>query len=115
MKKISKISAALTVGLLYAMPVLAQDQLSGVLPDLTNGGGASGLILWVIRALLGICGLVAVLFIIIGGFQYITSGASEDLAKRGKSTLVNAIIGLIIVILSYTIVIVVVDTLFPVG
>ncbi|MEO8065892.1 MAG: pilin [Candidatus Doudnabacteria bacterium] len=53
---------------------------------------------------LSVAGLVAVAFIIIGGFQYMTSAGNEELAEAGKKTLINAIIGLVIIILSFIIV-----------
>ena len=64
----------------------------------------TGLILYVINIMLGIAGVLSVLFLIIGGFWYITSAGNEETAEKGKGTAVNAIIGLVIVILSYVIV-----------
>lgn len=63
------------------------------------------------KILLPIAGTIAVLFIIIGGFQYITSGGNEELAEAGKKNLQNAIIGLVIVILSYVIIRVIIYSL----
>ncbi len=63
--------------------------------------------------LLPIAGLVAVLFIIIGGYQYMTSAGNEEQAEQGKKNLINAIIGLVIIILSYVIVTVVATSLLP--
>lgn len=60
---------------------------------------------------LPLVGLVSILFIIIGGFQFITSRGNEEQAEAGKKTLTNAIIGLVIVLLSYTIVIVIMNAL----
>lgn len=79
----------------------------------TPGGAttAKGLISFAISTLLGLLGLVSMLFIIIGGYQYVMSGANEDLAEKGKKTLTNAIIGLVIAILSYVILRIVVGTL----
>jgi hypothetical protein len=65
--------------------------------------------------LLPLAGIIAVLFIIIGGYQYMTSGANEELAESGKKTLQNSIIGLVIVILSYIIVNVVINAVFCSG
>jgi lysylphosphatidylglycerol synthetase-like protein (DUF2156 family) len=64
----------------------------------------SGLILYVINILLSVAGVVAVLFFIIGGFFYITAAGNEETAEKGKSIVINAIIGLVIIILSYVIV-----------
>lgn len=60
-----------------------------------------------IGTILSVAALIAVAFIIIGGFRYITAGGDEEGAESGKKTLTNAIIGLVIVILSYTIMIVI--------
>jgi len=65
------------------------------------------------NVLLPIVGLIAVLFIIIGGFRYITSAGNEEQAEGAKKTLTNAIIGLVIVILSYVIVAVIANQLLP--
>ncbi len=51
-----------------------------------------------------IAAIVAVIYIIIGGYFYITSAGNATQAGKGKSTLVNALIGLTLIILSYVIV-----------
>ena len=75
------------------------------------GTDVKSIITFAINTLLGLLGLVSMLFIIIGGYQYVMSGANEELAEKGKKTLTNAIIGLVIAILSYVILRVVVGTL----
>lgn len=50
-----------------------------------------------------VAGLLSVGFIIFGGIQYITAGASKDGAQKAKTTLTYAITGLIIVLLSLVI------------
>ena len=62
------------------------------------------LISTIINWLLGIAFGIAVLFLIIGGFWYITSAGNEETAEKGKNTAINAIIGIIIIIMSYVIV-----------
>ena len=64
----------------------------------------NGLILEVIQWLLGIAFGLAVLFLIIGGFWYITSAGNEETAEKGKGTAINAIIGIVIILLSYVII-----------
>ena len=71
--------------------------------------GPYGLIANVIYTLLMIAGAVAILFIIMGGFWYITSAGNEEQAEKGKNTLMNAIIGVVVIILSYVIINVVVN------
>ena len=64
----------------------------------------------VVNYALGLAGLIAVVFLIYGGYLYIFSGASEELAKKGRATITNALIGIVIIILAYVIVNVVVGT-----
>ena len=75
------------------------------------GTDVRSIINFTVTTLLGILGLVSMVFIIIGGYQYVMSGANEELAEKGKKTLRNAIIGLVIAILSYVVVKVVATTL----
>jgi hypothetical protein len=80
------------------------------------GGGLAGesslplLILDVVQLLLFFAGGIAVLFIIIGGFFYITAQGNEEQAEKGKKALINAIIGIVIVIMAYAIISVVQNT-----
>ena len=69
-----------------------------------NATTVNGLIRTVINWLLGIAFAIAVLFLIIGGFWYITSAGNEETAEKGKNTAINAIIGIVIIILSYVII-----------
>lgn len=71
---------------------------------LVRSQSLSELIVYVIRIMLLFAGLVAVLFVIIGGYFYITAQGDTEQAEKGKNTLVNAIIGIVVVILSYVIV-----------
>jgi hypothetical protein len=72
---------------------------------------AQDLITRIIRTLLFLGGILAVVFIIVGGYLYITSRGNEAQAKKGAAALTYAIIGLILVILSYVLVNVVVNFL----
>jgi glucose uptake protein GlcU len=87
---------------------------NGFLIDLFSQGYPNtfvGILAFLIQLALGIVGLLSILFIIIGGFQYVTSRGDEEQAAAGKRTLTNAIIGLAIVILSYVIVVVIINAL----
>lgn len=61
-------------------------------------------VLNIIRWLLGILALVAVSFVIYGGILYVTSRGNEQQIEKAKRTIVNALIGLVIVILAWAIV-----------
>jgi amino acid transporter len=66
----------------------------------------------ILTLLIGLAGLVAVALIVWGGFQIATARGNDEIAKSGKKTLTNAIIGLLIIILAYVIVSVVVNAAF---
>lgn len=51
--------------------------------------------------LLGIAAAIAVLFIIIGGLYYITSGGDEKRIETAKSTITYAILGIFVVSIAY--------------
>lgn len=51
-----------------------------------------------------VAGIVAVIVIIIGGIRYTTSGSESSNIKAAKDTILYAVVGLIVAILSYAIV-----------
>jgi len=53
--------------------------------------------------LLGIVGLISTLFIVIGGYNYIIGGISEE-KEKGKNTIKHAIMGLVIALLAWAVV-----------
>jgi hypothetical protein len=64
------------------------------------------------RNFLGLIGTAAMLYIIISGFRYVTSGGNEEQAKKARAALTWAILGLVSVIVSYLIVTVVINAVF---
>lgn len=76
----------------------------GSAPVFVNGF-ISQIIQWLLSFALGL----AVLFVVIGGFRYMISGGNEEAADTAKNTVVNALIGIVLIILSYSIVQVVVN------
>jgi|SRR3989344_3073707 len=65
----------------------------------------------VLKWLLTLAGVVATVFLIIGGYQYITAAGNEELAEKGRKTLINAVIGIVVVVLSMAIVTIITNTL----
>lgn len=57
-----------------------------------------------INYLLGFLGLLAAIMIILAGFRWIVSGGNEEKLEAAKKTLSSAVIGLIIVIIAWSIV-----------
>jgi type IV secretory pathway VirB2 component (pilin) len=58
----------------------------------------------IVRALVGIAGAVAVVFMVVGGFHYITSSGHPEKLDKAKKTLLYAGVGLVIVLAAYSIV-----------
>lgn len=102
MKKLTQIS----LGAMSLLPasVFAADvpAVSPVTPggDLSISSVLSNIITWI----LGLAGGIAVLFLILGGLQYITSSGNKDRAEKAKQTILYAVIGLIVIALSFVIV-----------
>lgn len=57
----------------------------------------------IMKWLFSFLGIIAVLIILYGGFLWMTAAGSDDKIKKAKHTLVNGVIGLIIVLCSYAI------------
>jgi hypothetical protein len=58
----------------------------------------------IVKVLVGIAGAVAVVFMVIGGFHYITSSGNPEKLDQAKKTLLYSGVGLVIVIAAYAIV-----------
>ncbi len=57
-------------------------------------------LLAVVDDLLRIAGLVAVVFVIYGGIMYATSQGSPDQTSKAQSTIINALVGLVIAVIA---------------
>jgi Type IV secretion system pilin len=55
----------------------------------------------VINILLGFLGIIAVVLILYAGFLWMTAGGSDENIKKAKNILSAAVIGLIIILMSY--------------
>jgi hypothetical protein len=79
----------------------------------TIGVGTADLkatVIKIIQWVLGLLGLIAVIMILIGGFQWMTAGGNEEKVASAKKIISAAVIGLIVVLLAWAIVIFVVRT-----
>ena len=54
----------------------------------------------IVEIMLNIVAYVTIAFIIVGGFKYITSAGSPDGNEKGRKTIMNAVIGLLISMVS---------------
>ncbi|MEA1962635.1 MAG: hypothetical protein U9M94_00155 [Patescibacteria group bacterium] len=54
--------------------------------------------------ILGIVGSLALLAFVVGGVMFLASAGNKNLVDRGKATIIGAVIGLLVVFASYTII-----------
>jgi Type IV secretion system pilin len=71
---------------------------------LADKNAVSNFILSIAKFFTFIAAAIAVLFIVYGGYLYIADGGDDKRATTGKKVLINALIGLAVAILAYTIV-----------
>lgn len=83
--------------------ILAIANSENDVPGLLSGN-VNDLILSIVTYAIGIAGLVAIVFIVYGGFQYITAAGNDESASKGAKTITYAVIGLLLVFASYAIV-----------
>jgi hypothetical protein len=62
------------------------------------------LVYYVANYLIGMAGLVALFFVVWGGMRMMLSGGNPKAVQDGKDTIRNALIGLVMVLLSYLVV-----------
>ena len=108
-----KIAIGLLTLSILVLPVVASAQVNND-PKFgtTFGLGTADLestVIQIVQWVLGFLGLVAVIMILIGGFQWMTAGGNEEKVASAKKIISAAVIGLIIVLLAWAIVIFVIS------
>ncbi len=58
----------------------------------------------IIQIAFALAGLVATFYLIMGGYNYITSGGDPEAAEAAKVMITNAIIGMVVILISYLLV-----------
>ena len=116
LQKYPKLSIALTTlsSLAISTSAFADEDICGSknvpqhVQDAAGCGGNTGelpeVVINILNAIIGAAGLVAVVFIIYGGIQYMTSSGEAAKAKKARDTILYACIGLIICVLAFAIV-----------
>jgi len=67
-------------------------------------GGPGTVIMTLLTWFLTIAGALAVIYLVYGGVLYITAGGDAEKATKGRVAVVNAIIGIIIIVMAVIIV-----------
>lgn len=109
-KTFAPISGTALMTLMVANNALAQ---SGAFFDNPQGGAAPSVaaqgtlgqnITLIINYFLGLLGLVAVGFLIYAGILMVTAGGNDEQVTKARKVIMYAVVGIVIILLSYTIV-----------
>ena len=69
----------------------------------TGETSLAGIVATVVKAFLGLLGIIFLVLIIYAGFEWMTAQGAEKKVDKAKDTLTRAVIGLIIIIAAYSI------------
>lgn len=101
-------------GVCSGVPV-AGDEGSSVCADKANTGdplsGSDGLLLKIVGIVTFITGMASIIIIILGGLKYVTSNGDSNSINSAKNTILYAIIGLVVSLLSRGIIVFVINRL----
>jgi hypothetical protein len=125
MKTLPKIVIATFISALLLTPVVVMGNYQVPTPDrppvgaIPTGTGVNqttgliGVISQVVRFALGFLGVVIFLLFLYAGFQYATAAGDSDKTKEATDTMRNAVIGLIIIFISFAAVNAILEFVFP--
>ncbi|MFZ1360795.1 MAG: hypothetical protein WAS27_02100 [Candidatus Saccharimonadales bacterium] len=69
-----------------------------------DGSGEGGIFKTITNVLLFLIGAVSVIMLIVGGIRYVVSGGDSTAVQNAKNTILYAIVGVVVAILSYAVV-----------
>lgn len=109
-----KIGAYISVLPVLLIPAATYAQLDKAATELGKVGDAAGLasgesaslpglIGRLIQAILGILGIVFVILIIYAGVLYMTAAGDDEKVKKAKNLMIQAVIGIVIIVAAYAI------------
>lgn len=84
------------------MNINPKDEVIRFIPQ--DGASLTDIIQSILNWIFGIIGIIAVVMVIYGGFNLMTSAGDPGKVKKGKNTILYGIIGLVISLLAFAIV-----------
>jgi len=107
-----KIKVALKEGALTAigmLSILPQKAAAVTLPGRNvvepfTYGSVTDFLTRIVNWILWLAAALALIYLIYGGVVYLTAGGNEDKAKAGKTTVLQAVIGIVIILFSLLII-----------
>ena len=64
----------------------------------------SGLVINILNGIIAVSGLIAVIYVVIGGVNYMTSAGDSSKTQKARNTILYALIGLVVCVLAFAIV-----------
>lgn len=109
-RSIARGSTTFGASLVFASAALAQgssffdNPQTGAPPNVVAQGTLGQNITNIINFFLGLLGLIAVAFLIYAGVLMVTAGGNDEQVGKAKKIITFSVIGIVIILLSYTIV-----------
>ncbi len=72
-------------------------------PDAAKGPSTQQIVNGIVNTLLWVAGVAAVIAIVVGGIMYITSAGDEKRVQSAKNTVLYAVVGMVVALLSWAI------------
>lgn len=72
--------------------------------SLAKSQTVGNLIFQVVQILLLVAGSIAVIYLVVGGYQYIMARGNEEKTETARKTITSAIVGLVVIILAFAII-----------
>jgi hypothetical protein len=103
-KLIKKTFGAVFMSTLFVNQAFAEFFREGEQPAAAAGGTLGQNITTIINYFLGLLGLIAVAFLIYAGVLMVTAGGNDEQITKARKIIMYAVIGIVIILLSYTVV-----------
>lgn len=84
--------------------LLAASIPSSSVPNLPHTNAGTAQLDLIVNGVFSIAGAVTLLFVIIGGLRYVTSQGNSDAIRSAKEMIIYSFVGLVVVILAFSIV-----------
>lgn len=110
-KLLTSVGAGATFSLFYAQSAMAATTSVGDIGNIesvpiiqsTSGNDLYVIIGNIVNIILIVVGILAVVYLVYGGILYLTAGGDAEKAGKGRVAITNAIIGIVIIMLSLAI------------
>ncbi len=111
LKQLLVMFAVMGAGLLLATHIpeahaalIGDDNIQGVAEATNNATSARALARTIVNFFLFFLGLVATIMVIYGGVLYVTAAGNDDQVGKAKNVILYAIIGIVVILLSFALV-----------